>query len=465
MTSLNASPRQPAWARLAIAGLALCLVASPALSQSRGKLGGKAKPRGGFAVAGVEESPRVALAYEGDDIEGLAAEFELDLLAGNERKQVFVTKTKPGTTPSELGQLLAQLGTADGVLFAEEDLRVDLPNVKGCSLGKPPGEVQPQQCTVGVVDGDPTDAKYSSQRMLDQISAQLTQRLPRIYTPVVAVIDTGIDPGHSVFKNKVFKAGYDFVEMRPRGFEIAEGEDEDGDGLIDEAYGHGTHIAGTVLAVDPFALILPVKAMTSDGTGFAFDVAQAIFYSVDQGADIINLSLSLDNPTKTVVSALQYAEAKGVAVYTSAGNTGGLVLFPGNYDASEWPIELPILAGTTLDGAEIVTVTAVDPDDVKADFSAWGPDVDVSAPGVGIYSAYPGEQWAWYDGTSMATAVASGAAALLLGIGGPVTPSNALLEENADAIDDLNPAYEGGLGTGRIDALAAGKNVFFGLDD
>jgi|GEM_PF-3322845 len=414
--------------------------------------------------SGPSQPRRVSLGFDGleQEVETIADELELDLLEGNEKVSTWLLKTAPGISEVQFSQVLVTLGTYNGTLYAEEDLRADIPDVAGCRAdgGSTAGEVQPQQCTVGFVDGDPTDEKYASQSALKQISATSAHWLKRSYTPVVAVIDTGIDPGHKWLAGQLFSLGHDFVDEAPGGFERTDGIDDDGDGLLDEAYGHGTHIAGTIIAVDPKALILPIRAMDTDGGGFAFDIAQAIFYAVDEGADIINLSLSVSHPAQSLISALQYAEAADVVVFTSAGNTGGDVLFPGNYDASEHAVILPAIAGAVLDGREILTVAAVDASDIKADFSAWGPDVDICAPGVAVYSTFPGDQFAWYSGTSMATAIASGVAALTLGIGGPgPIKSGELLRQSADPVDSLNAPFEGGLGAGRLDALAAGLDA------
>jgi thermitase len=275
---------------------------------------------------------------------------------------------------------------------------------------------------------------------------------------VVAVIDTGVDMGHPLFAGKLHSYGWDFVDGHQGGWDLPNGVDDDNDGLVDEAVGHGTHIAGSVLLVDPKCRILPVRALDSDGAGSGYRVAESIFYAVDAGANVINLSLSFQVLSGAVIAALQYAEAFGVTVLTSAGNTGGPVLFPGDYDPLAVTWKLPLLGQLQLNGNSILTVAAVNSGDQKLSFSAYGPHVDISAPGAAIYSSVPGGTYAWWSGTSMATGIASGVAALTIGIGGPYPLTNApfLLRQTAVDTDAKNPGYAGQLGEGRVDAWAAG---------
>jgi len=454
--------------RLLFAFLCLGLALAPqATPQARGATGHKIKSssKGDHAGAKTADFSRkqIALLSTEQDLSPILKQFGLTQVGGSIRKSVYKLQTPPGTTQAQVAAMATAIGQFPGVIFAEPDRLATSIEVGGCLIDDTGalGQAGVQQCTVGFVDGTPTLGEFKDQFALAQIDAEATQRLPHPFTPVVAVIDTGIDPGHPVLAGNLYTAGFDFVEKHKRGFDHPDGVDNDGDGLVDEAYGHGTHIAGSVMAVDPWARILPIRCLNSDGNGSGFDIAAGIFYAVDAGADVINLSLSFEIPSLSVVSALQYAEAMDVVVITSAGNTGGEVLFPGNYDPADYSWTLPLLGQVTLDGHNLVTVAAVDELDGKAGFSAYGDSVDLSAPGVDIYSAMPGGGFAWWSGTSMAAALVSGAAALTIGIGGPVpfTSPPDLLIDHTDPIDRHNPGLEGDLGTGRINALSSGLDA------
>ncbi len=448
-------------AATALAGL------EPAAAQSPG-LGGRALHRGATASPpkppGWAPAKRLVVLLDNAPITPLLDQTQTTVADALIAKGLYLLEAPAGTTDTELSLLLAQLEGEQGVVFAEADARGQPSETEGCgnsTSGDP--AAHPQQCTVGFVDGTPTTAEYIGQSAVSQIRADDAQAaLPHPFSAVVAVIDTGLDMSHPLFAGRLFSDGYDFVDGHPGAWEVADGVDDDGDGLADEAYGHGTHVAGSILLVDPGARLLPVRALDSDGVGSGYRLAEALFYAVDSGADVINLSVSMQVTSLAVVSALQYAEALGVTVVTSAGNTGGEVLFPGNYDPASVTWQLPLLPPwLVLDGAPVVTVTAVDAADHKADFAAAGPFVDLSSPGVDVYSAFPGGGYAWWSGTSMATGVASGAAALMLGIGGPwpLTDAAQVLQDNAENIDALNPGYVGALGAGRIDAFAAGLDA------
>ncbi len=410
----------------------------------------------------LQPARRVVLLIAGSDLAGIVQGLQLTLVDGLVAKGMYLLDTPAGMTDGEFSELIATLEGKPGVVFAEPDGRSHSNEVKSCEGGGTPAGGQPQQCTVGFVDGTPTSGEFYGQSAVTQIRADAAQTIPHPFTPVVAVIDTGVDMSHPIFAGKLFSPGWDFVDGHAGGWDAGNGQDDDGDGLVDEAVGHGTHIAGSVLLIAPHARILPVRALDSDGWGSGYRVAESIFYAVDSGASVINLSLSFPVMSAAVVASLQYAEALGVTVITSAGNTGGEVLFPGDYEPTSVTWILPVLPPlTTILGSTVLTVAAVDAADKKAGFSAYGAYIDVAAPGVAVYSAVPGGGYAWWSGTSMATGIASGAAALMVGISGPwpLTDAAELLEDNAKNIDAKNPAYAGLLGHGRIDAWAAGLDA------
>lgn len=229
---------------------------------------------------------------------------------------------------------------------------------------------------------------------------------------VVAVLDTGIDITHPAL------AGSIWVNAD----EQSNGSDSDGNGYIDDINGwdfvnndssvfdkaeideHGTHMAGIIAAngqngvygVAPNVKIMPLKVMEND-SGYTSDIIEAISYAEANGAKIVNCSFAgLDyNP------ALEDAISKSDMLFvTAAGNfatsTDNLVAFPACYDCKN-----------------IISVGASDNTGSIAALSSHGDLVNVYAPGTGIYSTLPDEQYDFKDGTSCSAAYVSGIAALL----------------------------------------------------
>lgn len=240
----------------------------------------------------------------------------------------------------------------------------------------------------------------------------------------VAVLDTGVDVDHPQLIDNV-------VAMAPStGFssaEYADGADDDADGAVDEAYGHGTHVAGIVCQIAPGVTVLPIRVLNADGVGSVFDVARGIQAADDAGAQIFNLSLSVSSVNHLLERRIRGVHVEGKIVVAAAGNDGnGLATYPGTSEHA-------------------LGVAAVDATDHLAWFSGSGPSILLAAPGVNVLSTYPSEgaesQAARASGTSMATPVVCAAIALLeqhlslagtaavnvlLGSTVPVTPEGAV---------------------------------------
>ncbi len=212
---------------------------------------------------------------------------------------------------------------------------------------------------------------------------------------VVAVVDTGVDYTHDDLKNRVLvDLGYDFVNG-------------DSDPMDDN--GHGTHVAGIIAAEADNGIgiagmagtldvsILPIKVLDADGAGETAVISAGILYAVEQGVDIINLSLGADIITPDVRQAVETALEADIFVVVAAGNDGTVCA----------PLSL-----ANLDG--VFTVAAATESSTVADFSNYGSAIDGYAPGEEILSTYLDNQYAYQDGTSMASPVVAGAAAILL---------------------------------------------------
>jgi subtilisin family serine protease len=215
----------------------------------------------------------------------------------------------------------------------------------------------------------------------------------------VAVLDTGIDAAHPDLAKRILKKK-DFSRS--------------GWGTDDRS-GHGTHTAGTLAAEDnaygvlglgPLFDLLVGKVLGDNGTGSMDDVADGFQWALDEGADVISLSLGTPDEEERMLEVLQAAAAQGVFVVCAAGNSGHLTDSKGrDLNTVDYP------------GRWTTLCTCVGAHDEKgkiAEFSSRGPEVDLLAPGVNVPSCYPGNRYAYMDGTSMATPFVAGMIGLLV---------------------------------------------------
>nr|ADK62564.1 alkaline protease [Bacillus sp. B001] len=201
----------------------------------------------------------------------------------------------------------------------------------------------------------------------------------------VAVLDTGIDP-HSDLN---VQGGVSFVP---------------GESGADDGNGHGTHVAGTIAALDndegvlgvaPEVDLFAVKVLSASGSGSISSIAQGLEWAAENNIDVANLSLGSPSPSQTLEQAVNDATDSGVLVVAAAGNSGTSSLgYPARYDNA-------------------MAVGATDQSDSLASFSQYGEGLDLVAPGVGVESTYPGGGYDSLSGTSMAAPHVAGAAALV----------------------------------------------------
>ena len=257
---------------------------------------------------------------------------------------------------------------------------------------------------------------------------------------VVAVLDTGVDADHELLVGRIDPGGYNFVDDNTDIADVPTGLDRDGDGQFDEMFGHGTFVAGVILMVAPDASILPVKVLDSEGFSNVFRIVQGLYYAIDQGVDVINLSLGTRSHNHILRNAVDDAVSAGIVVVAASGN-----------EDREHPGQMPALEETTLG------ISSVDANGLKSSFSNYGDYVSLSAPGHDVVSAMPGGAYAVASGTSISTAFVAGTAALLRSFSPLDTPADiaAHLSASAQNLDAENPAYVGLLGAGRLDVAAA----------
>jgi subtilisin family serine protease len=292
----------------------------------------------------------------------------------------------------------------------------------------------------------------------------------------VAVVDTGIDRTHPVLITSVGE-GYDFVHNTSGGQELVDTNQEttpildqettpildqettpilDGGSavilrqettpILDQettpildskkypAYGHGTMVAGLIHLVAPKAKLMPIRVFGANGAATISQVAAGIYWAVDHGADVINMSFSTSQDSPVLSAAVQYAVGKGVVLVAAAGNDGKA--------ATVWPAAYSTVIG--------VASTNSSTPMIRSSFSNYGvPLVSLAAPGESDITVYPGQHYAQVTGTSFSTPLVAGGAALMVDIN---AKTNAAL-----AVQDLSQANYIGqeLGAGELDLYKA----------
>lgn len=284
-----------------------------------------------------------------------------------------------------------------------------------------------------------------------QIRANLVQTTNTGVGRKIVVLDTGYNYNHPELSSS-YGGGKDFVN-------------DDTDPFDDN--GHGTHVAGLITAdglvsrakgVAPDATVIAGKVLSASGSGYFSDVVAAIYWAVDGpdgvygtaddfNADAISLSLGTappytykgfcNNVLPSLTNAIIYARSKGVLVVVAAGNSGG--------------------AGVSIPGciSYSTTVGAVDSTDKVAKWSGKGNGVDITAPGVSLYSTWLGTGYATASGTSMATPVVSGTVALIKSAHPTYTVSQVESALFNTAKDLGKSGYDTSYGYGRVDAYSA----------
>ncbi|HEY3363539.1 MAG TPA: S8 family peptidase [Symbiobacteriaceae bacterium] len=243
----------------------------------------------------------------------------------------------------------------------------------------------------------------------------------------VAIIDTGIDLSHPDLASNI-AGGVNFVTPG------APPQDDNG---------HGTHVAGTVAALNntigvvgvaPRASLYAVKVLDSQGSGNLSDIILGLQWAVDQKCHVANMSLGTSVDAQSLRTAVRNGVAAGLTLVAAAGNNG-------TPNSVNYPARYP----------EVIAVSAVDNQGHLAPFSSVGPEVDLAAPGVDVLSTLPRRRYGRLNGTSMASPHVTGTAALYLSLHPGAMPGQVrtALQQAAAVLPGLSPDQQG---AGEVDA-------------
>lgn len=225
---------------------------------------------------------------------------------------------------------------------------------------------------------------------IKRIEAEKAWRFTQGERVRVAVIDTGIAFDHPDLKNNV-KGGINILKPYLPPY---------------DHNGHGTHVSGTIGAVNnqlgvvgvaPRVNLYAVKAFNKDGTAKLSDIIKAIDWCIEHRMNIINMSFGFNEPNNSFKEAIIKAHQAGILMIAASGNKGtrGRLEYPAQFD-------------------EVIAVSSINEKDEVSDFSTIGPNVDLTAPGEKITSTWLNNSFRELSGTSMSVAHVSGVAALML---------------------------------------------------
>lgn len=388
---------------------------------------------------------------------------------------LFVVGIPSGPLASSIVRAVA---SDAGVSSIEPDSQVTLPELAGVPVRQPGGALPPLYNAYQTVDyyGAMVWGPYVSQPATSILGVAGAQQLSTGLGAVVALIDTGVDPNNLVLRSSL-TGGYDFIRDIPGGSEMADVNqsttevldqsttevldftdavilslnqsttevldqsttevlDQSTTEVLDQnpppvAFGHGTMTAGLVHLVAPRAKLMPLKAFSGAGTATVSAVVEAIYYALDNGADVINMSFSATQDSNTLRQAVQDAFHQGVICVAAVGNAGQQTsqIFPASYP-------------------HVIGVASVNNQDQRSSFSNYGNGlVSVAAPGEGVISTYPGtNNYAAGWGTSFSTPLVAGGAALLV----QISP-DASVQSIANAFQSGAIGVGQGLGAGVVD--------------
>lgn len=271
---------------------------------------------------------------------------------------------------------------------------------------------------------------------VDRINADLVWTTTTGLAVKVGILDTGIDLSHPDLQTNI-KGNVNTINP------LKSGNDDNG---------HGTHVAGTVAAVDntigaigvgPKIYLYAIKALDRTGSGWLSDIIEGLQWCINNRMQVVNMSLGTYSEVQSFHDAVTAVYNAGIVLVAAAGNDGVLTpLYPAAYN-------------------EAIAVAASDINNQIPSWSNWGPHIDLTAPGVNIYSTYKGSSYKTLSGTSMATPHVAGTAALVLSMPVGTNDSNAngiwdpaevkaKLETTAQPLAGYN-SYQQGAGLIRAD--------------
>lgn len=289
------------------------------------------------------------------------------------------------------------------------------------------------------------DTEFRKQWYIDFVGAREAWKKSTGKGIRVGIIDTGIDFEHNDLKNRIwinskedingtgkFEPWPDSVKVNGVSGDL-NGIDDDGNGFIDDIigydfvnqtygnlgdysipdpipfdeHGHGTMVAGVIgadinnigiVGIAPEVKIVALRVFDLTGNAEIKDIASAIIYSALNGINVLNLSFGSQEYSRLLEDAISFAQSMGCIIVASAGNDGGIIPhYPSDFDG-------------------VISVGSITSEGVIANSSNFGPNVDIFAPGVQIYTTSLDNSYRYISGTSFSAPIVAGGCALLLAV-------------------------------------------------
>jgi subtilisin family serine protease len=428
------------------------------------------------STAGAQQGPRFILRAPAALVDGIAARHGLTIVrvVNDDGEQTVLVEGPAGVAASDLD---AEIDADAEVTTCELEQTVRMPELAGAATSQST-DILSGLAGRTVVDffGSPSPSNYVVQpatvvirlaeaRALSFLDTEATMTAPN----TVAIIDTGVDETHPLLSGVVVP-GYDFtrdlagtasdvIDLTQSTAAILEQStaaileqnsvvtlNQSTAAILEQStaaileglpplpgrFGHGTMVAGLVHLVSPTAKILPLKAFNADGTSQLSDIIRAIYYAVDNGARVINMSFSVTESSQALMRAVAYATIHQVICVAAVGNQGKeMVVYPAAY-------------------RNVIAVASTSITDLRSVFSDYGDAVvKLAAPGETLITTYPGGHYAGVAGTSFSAALVSGAVTLMVEAYPLLTPRQADTDLERGARIAAYP------GLGRLDLLRA----------
>ena len=319
------------------------------------------------------------------------------------------------------GRTISNMEKDSAIVWLEDD----------CKVGAPEGESKGKPTKGGGLPavGDRTGLQRINSRLLTQIdwNSKVANSAGRAVR--VAILDTGLAPKQKALWSKV-DLSMNAIEPNSPAYDIPHNTDSNGNGLTDQAVGHGTMVAGIIDQISPKTRFVIARVADSDGLASGWNVIKGLAFAVTSNAEVANVSLGTLLEVPALGDVVDWCLENNLLIVAPIGNNGTeAACYPSRFDS-------------------VVCVGGVDSLNHKTTFSNFNRVCTTSAPAIGFASQFWDGHLAYWSGTSFASPVVAAVVAESLRHTAPTTPEaiKAAILASGPTLDRLNPKYKQKLG-------------------